>query len=91
MYKPLIQPSSNYSRLRNMRAGYVLYRALGIVGWVSGTVWWVIFVGSNFHGKSKKALLIKFRILNFVTATSPWVRHCCTSDDVIDTRAHDLL
>ena len=29
------------------------------------TVWWVIFVGSNFHGKSEKALKINFRGFKF--------------------------
>ena len=49
------------------------------------------FRGSNFRGKSKKALKVNFRGLNFVTATSLGAWHCCTSDDVIDTRARDLL
>ena len=29
------------------------------------TVWWVIFVGSNFRGKSEKALKINFRGFKF--------------------------
>ena len=53
-------------------------------------VWRVIFVGSNFRGKSEKALKI-FVVLNFVTATSLGAWHCCISDDVINTRARDLL
>ena len=48
-----------------------------------------IFVGANFRGKSKKALKINFVVLNFVTATSPGVWHCCTSDDRY-TRSHLL-
>ena len=55
------------------------------------TVWQVIFMQSNFRGKSKKALKINFRGLNFVTATSLGAWHCCISDDVIDTRARNLL
>ena len=54
------------------------------------TVWRVIFVGSNFRGKSKKALKINFMVLNFVTATSLGAWHCCISDDVIDTSARNL-
>ena len=45
----------------------------------------------NFRGKSENALKINFMVLNFVTATSPGAWHCCTSDDVIDTHASDLL
>ena len=48
-------------------------------------------MGSNFRGKSQKALKFNFRGLNFVTATSTGAWQCCTSDDVIDTRARDLL
>ena len=48
-------------------------------------------MGSNFRGKSEKTLKNNFCGLNFVTATSLGAWHCCTSDDVIDTRARDLL
>ena len=60
---------------------------------LSYTVWRVIFVGSNFRGKSEKALKNNYHGFIFVTATSlrlvAW--HCCTSDDVINTRTRDLL
>ena len=49
-------------------------------------VWRVIFVESP-----KRPLKLIFVVLNFVTATNPGVWHCCTSDDVIDTRACNLL
>ena len=48
------------------------------------TIWQVIFVES-----SKMPSKLTFVVLNFVIATSPGAWHC-TSDDVIDTRAHDL-
>ena len=48
-------------------------------------------MGSNFRGKSEKALKLIFVVLNFVTATRQGAWHCCTNDDVIDTRARDLL
>ena len=48
-------------------------------------------MGANFCGKSKMALKLNFMVLNFVIATSPGAWHSCKSDDVIDTRAHDLL
>ena len=44
----------------------------------------------NFRGKSEKALKI-FMVINFMTAISPGAWHCCTSDDVINTRARNLL
>ena len=34
------------------------------------TVWRVIFVGSNFRGKSEKALKLIFVVLNFVIANN---------------------
>ena len=46
------------------------------------------FVGTNFHGRPSNLIFV---VLNFVTATNPWAWHCCTSDDVIDTHARDLL
>ena len=54
-------------------------------------VWRVIFVGANFRGKSERPSKLIFVVLNFVTATSPGAWHCCTSDDVIDTRVRDLV
>ena len=39
----------------------------------------------------KRPSKLIFVVLNFVTATSLGAWHCCTSDDVIDTRARDLL
>ena len=50
------------------------------------TVWRVIFVES-----SKRPSKLIFVVLNFVIATSPGAWHCCTSDDVMDIRACDLL
>ena len=38
----------------------------------------------------KRPSKLIFVVLNFMTATSPGAWHCCTSDDVIDTCAHDL-
>ena len=49
------------------------------------TVWCVIFVESP-----KRPSKLIFVVLNFVTATSPGAWHCCTNDDVINTRARDL-
>ena len=48
-------------------------------------------MGVNVRGKSEKVLKsnvygFKFRDSNQSTCT--W--HCCTSDDIIDTSAHDL-
>ena len=39
-------------------------------------------MGANYRGKCKKALKIKFRGFNFVTATSPGVWHCISDDDI---------
>ena len=39
----------------------------------------------------KRPSKLIFMVLNFVTATSPGVWHCCTSNDVIDTLARNLL
>ena len=59
----------------------------------NNTVRRVIFVGSNIRGKFKRDLKIKFRDFKFrdsnQSSLGAW--HCCTSDDVIDTRARDLL
>ena len=55
------------------------------------TVWRVIFVGSNFCGKSEKALKINFRGFKFRDSNQSRGIHYCTSDDVIDTRARNLL
>ena len=49
---------------------------------------------SNFRGKSEKALKINFRGFKFRDsncATSPGAWYRCISDDIIDTRARDLL
>ena len=45
-------------------------------------------MGTNFRGKSEKALKINFR---FVTAASPGRGTAALNDDVIDTSARDLL
>ena len=55
------------------------------------TVWQVIFVRGNFVESPKRPSKLIFVVLNFVTATSPGVWHCFTSDGIIDTRARDLL
>ena len=50
-------------------------------------------MGANFVESLKRPskLILKFVVLHFMTATSPAAWHCCTSDDVIDTRTRDLL
>ena len=48
-------------------------------------------MGSNFRGKSKKALKISFRGFKFHDSNQSRAWHCCISDDVFDTRARDLL
>ena len=48
-------------------------------------------VGLIFVESPKRPSKSIFVVLNFVTATSPGVWHCCTSDDVIDTRGRNLL
>ena len=48
-------------------------------------------MGSNFRGKSEKALKINFRGFKFRDSNQSRAWHCCISDDVIDTRARDLL
>ena len=44
-----------------------------------------------FRAKSEKALKLIFMVLNFTAATSPGAWYCCTSNDIIDTRACNLL
>ena len=51
-----------------------------------GTVWRIIFVESL-----KRPSKLIFVVLNFVAATSPGAWHCCTSDNVFVTRAHNLV
>ena len=46
-------------------------------------------MGSNFRGKSEKALKINFRGFKFRDSTSPGAWHCC--DVVIYTHARNLL
>ena len=48
--------------------------------------WGLIFVESP-----KRPSKLIFAVLNFVIANNPGAWHCCTSDDVIDTRARNLL
>ena len=45
----------------------------------------------NFCGKSEKALKINFRGLKFRDSNQSRGVACCTNDDVINTRAHDLM
>ena len=55
------------------------------------TVWRIISWGLTFVESLKRPSKLIFVVLNFVTATSPGAWHCCTSDDIIDSRARDLL
>ena len=48
-------------------------------------------MGSNFRGKSEKALKINFRGFKFRYSNQSGAWHCCTNDDVIDTRARERL
>ena len=43
-------------------------------------------MGFNFVESPKRPSKLIFVVLNFVAATSPGAWHCCTSDDVINTR-----
>ena len=47
-------------------------------------------MGSNFRGKSEKALKINLRGFKFRDSNQYRAWQCCTTDDVIDTGAHDL-
>ena len=44
-------------------------------------------MGFNFRGKFEKALKINFRGFKFRDSNQSRAWHCCTSDDVINTRS----